>query len=1102
MSDLALLGTRFITEGADQTNRQLDQYAANANKAADASDKAAGGGRRLSASMQQMVDSVARTERELAQVARAERDMAQAADYAAASTRSLGLAANQSSPALSKAGRDAQVAASHFDRLHDSFQHDFAAQYVAQMGAVVRANDTFSARSKVLTQTNLNLSRQFADVGVQASMGTNALMIAIMQGPQIADAFAQAKSQGVGFKDALGGLAKSAVGLVATWGPLIAVAGAGASAFMLWKRHAEELKEAKERLATVSRRVAEGQNAVLTALSSAASFAEKYAATNASLNKAIDGVIASQNTSNSATMSGVGATVKATEAATRRAEVERILTVQLLEKAAAEAGVRAKALEDEAKAAQTAANRAGLWSTIGSAWSAAESPGGVDPIAIGDAARARQERELGVATTQRAAAAEREYEEALKAAADETRRMALVTPEAQKARSDAASAADRDAKRAAEEAKRARAATADYITGLERELASIGLTSNAIRRLAADREIEAALKRGDADSAVRIHQLILETEAVEELAAALEYMAKARKTAIDAANNTGPLKTIPRDVEFSKPDKLEELLKVMEDVQRRAEATRWAVDDIFWSVRSNDWLGAFSGLLRVLDQVKKAFADGANSADKFNAVASVVSAVGGQIGGKAGGALSGAASGAMVGMQLGGWVGAGIGAVVGGIGGWLSGDKAEKAARNAEAMKRAEEELAAARKIAAERRSLEIELMEAQGNAAGALATKRKDELAAMNASNRALQEAVWAAQDLAAERQKLVDVAQRNVDDARGRLSDAYRREADALQSYIDRFRGWSDSLTKFLKGLYTGPPAMLSPEEQYRAAKADFDKVSGLAAGGDEAAIRDLETVSQAYLDASKAYYATSAEYFSDLEKVRTAVTATQEYAASQVNVGEQQLAALNSSVSGILQVNQSVLSVRDALAAYQEAVLVLAAAQAATQAANDNAARGPDWGSYIANNSDVAAEYLRNMGSEKGRKYLAGLGIGSIEQFGQWHWNTSGKSEGRTPYAAGGIIDRPMTLGESGIGGEAGKESIMPLANVGGKMGVHAVSPDNAEVVDRLEAIIRQQGKMIDELRADKVQRAAIDEEDGKRFARIEDELERLTRTKAAA
>src|SRR5687767_4599770 len=41
--------------------------------------------------------------------------------------------------------------------------------------------------SKLTASEALNLSRQFADVGVTAAMGMNPLMILIQQGPQIAD---------------------------------------------------------------------------------------------------------------------------------------------------------------------------------------------------------------------------------------------------------------------------------------------------------------------------------------------------------------------------------------------------------------------------------------------------------------------------------------------------------------------------------------------------------------------------------------------------------------------------------------------------------------------------------------------------------------------------------------------------------------------------------------------------------------------------------------------------------------------------------------------------------------------------------------------------
>lgn len=118
----------------------------------------------------------------------------------------------------------------------------------------------------------------------------------------------------------------------------------------------------------------------------------------------------------------------------------------------------------------------------------------------------------------------------------------------------------------------------------------------------------------------------------------------------------------------------------------------------------------------------------------------------------------------------------------------------------------------------------------------------------------------------------------------------------------------------------------------------------------------------------------------------------------------------------------------------------------------------------------------EYLRNQGSEKGRAYLASLGIGSAEAFGQWHWNQYGKNEGRTPYASGGIMDRPITLGESGIGGEAGPEGILPLANVGGEMGVRASLPDTSAIVAALEGLHQELTAVKRELAAGNSQRGA--------------------------
>ncbi|MFN3858108.1 MAG: phage tail length tape measure family protein [Caulobacter sp.] len=158
-------------------------------------------------------------------------------------------------------------------------------------------------------------------------------------------------------------------------------------------------------------------------------------------------------------------------------------------------------------------------------------------------------------------------------------------------------------------------------------------------------------------------------------------------------------------------------------------------------------------------------------------------------------------------------------------------------------------------------------------------------------------------------------------IREARDQLSTAYERESGALLDTIDRFTDLASSLSKYRASLYSGPAAALSPEEQYRAARSEFDRVQALAATGDQQALGDLQSVSEAYLEASRAYYASSQGYFDDLARVRDAVTAAELVALDQVDVAEAQLDELKALVSGFLDINESVISVREAVEALAE-------------------------------------------------------------------------------------------------------------------------------------------------------------------------------------
>lgn len=229
------------------------------------------------------------------------------------------------------------------------------------------------------------------------------------------------------------------------------------------------------------------------------------------------------------------------------------------------------------------------------------------------------------------------------------------------------------------------------------------------------------------------------------------------------------------------------------------------------------------------------------------------------------------------------------------------------------------------------------------------------------------------------------LSTANDNVSTAQSSLNDAYSTAADLIGEVRDKFQGFVDTFSAFRQQLETGPLAENSPQDQYLKSKALFESTRDSALGGNEQALADLQSVSEAYLAASRDYYASTEPYFRDLEAVKMAVDAAQAYAQTQVDKADAQLAQLNLMVNGLVTVNTSVLTVAQAVNNVQTAITALAtataaqaaaiaAAQAAAQqAANQNPAGGVnnpanqnaiDYARYGAANPDLVENY-RNGG-----------------------------------------------------------------------------------------------------------------------------------------
>jgi hypothetical protein len=202
---------------------------------------------------------------------------------------------------------------------------------------------------------------------------------------------------------------------------------------------------------------------------------------------------------------------------------------------------------------------------------------------------------------------------------------------------------------------------------------------------------------------------------------------------------------------------------------------------------------------------------------------------------------------------------------------------------------------------------------------------------AAANDSTRAIISQVWAledqkvATDAATESLKEMQaVAMEGVDNAFGELVSAYESEISAKESLIDKTKDYIRQLKDFSQSLALGELSTLDPLGKYEAAKSAFDAVSQRAMTGDSAAIEQLQGVSEAYLQASREYYASNVQYADDYNKVQSAISKTVSVAERQVGSMGTQLITMRQQLSSLTQINESTKSVESAITRLQTALL----------------------------------------------------------------------------------------------------------------------------------------------------------------------------------
>jgi len=158
--------------------------------------------------------------------------------------------------------------------------------------------------------------------------------------------------------------------------------------------------------------------------------------------------------------------------------------------------------------------------------------------------------------------------------------------------------------------------------------------------------------------------------------------------------------------------------------------------------------------------------------------------------------------------------------------------------------------------------------------------------------------------------------------DSALSSLMGAYNAESQALATAARGFDALAVSLASFRGEVGQSLLALDGPLIQLDAVRRQFAAVSASAAAGDAAAMADLPAVGRQFAQAALAGAASREEYARELAGIQAATLAAEDGAIEQRDVALEQLATLEEQLTALGVLNASVLSVAEALAAYQAA------------------------------------------------------------------------------------------------------------------------------------------------------------------------------------
>jgi hypothetical protein len=224
---------------------------------------------------------------------------------------------------------------------------------------------------------------------------------------------------------------------------------------------------------------------------------------------------------------------------------------------------------------------------------------------------------------------------------------------------------------------------------------------------------------------------------------------------------------------------------------------------------------------------------------------------------------------------------------------------------------------AAAEEFANKAKDMQMRILELTGTPEELLAAQRSNILDETDPRLRETQAYIFALED--------VKNAEDALNKARQEAPDAIKQQEQSTQGLVNNIRRYIESLRKFKESLTLGAASPLTPAQRYAESKRQFDAIFATATGtaatpeeqsAKDAALGQLEGSASAFLEASKVYNASSAQYSTDFNYIQEALTKSIDTLSQQLTNEEKLLQAQNTQIGVMQTVNTSVLSVADAI------------------------------------------------------------------------------------------------------------------------------------------------------------------------------------------